>query len=120
MGFFSLKKKKKGVEKDRNHEACGEQKATNLSEPESSQSQEQDQQHSFPSITVDKKPVLEINTTPLTPPLTPNTSPHHTKSSSSPSEQQDHTQRKVPTPRVHFNPDPRYPSRTPPESPGIP
>jgi hypothetical protein len=119
MGFFSLKKKKKGVEKDRNHETCGEKKATNLSEPESSQSREQNQQHSFPSIVFGKKPVLKINTTPLTPPLTPNTSPQHPKSSSA-SEQQDQTQRKAPTPRVHFNPDPRYPSSTPPESPGIP
>jgi hypothetical protein len=125
MGFFSLKKKKKGVESGTNHEACGDKRDKNLSKSESSlsrgrsenkQSSHHDQQHAFPSV-VRKKPILKINTTPLTPPSTPNSSPHSPKASSPVQEPCVNSQRRASAHSVHFNPDPRYPSHTPPQSP---
>jgi hypothetical protein len=120
MGFFSLKKKKKAAET----EACGDKKGKSLSKSESSQFRGRDTEQlacQLPSLPlpdmVCKKPILKINTAPLTPSPTPSSSSHSPQSSSSVQKPHIHSQQWDSTPRIHFNPDPQYPLSIPPQSP---
>lgn len=118
MGFFSLKKKKKGAECE-----TGDKKSRKPSISSFLQSRGRNKQGSEPlspsSVSSSQnvaptRPILTINTSPLTPPRTPDDSPHSPKSVSG---QQSLYQRRTSEPRVHFNDDPRFSLITPPQSP---